>query len=129
MADGASVTVVDAFLAALLNGTAFTNYGGLYVQLHTGAPGSAGTANIAGESTRMAAGAFSTPSAGSSSNLAAVTWTSVSTSETYTNISLWSAATGGTFIGSGTITANAVVAGDTFTIPIGDIAVSMPTAA
>ena len=52
MADGASSTVVNAFLASLLNGTAFTNYGTLYCQLHVGAPGSAGTSNVAGESTR-----------------------------------------------------------------------------
>ena|SRR5579859_677019 len=128
MADGASATVVNAFLASLLNGTAFTNYGTLYVELHTGAPGSAGTSNTAGNSTRQAAGTFTSPSGGSSTNNAAVTWTNVSTAETYTHIALWSASSGGTFIASGSITANAVAIGDTFTIPIGDITVSMPTA-
>ena len=52
MAAGASATVVDAFLASILNDVAFTLYGPVYVQLHTGAPGANGTANVAGESTR-----------------------------------------------------------------------------
>ncbi len=129
MADGASSTVVNAFLASLLNGTAFTNYGTLYVELHVGAPGSAGTSNPAGNTTRQAAGTFTAPSAGSSTNNAAVTWTSVSTAETYSHVALWTLASGGTFIASGSITANAVAIGDTFTIPIGDITVSMPVAA
>ena len=128
MADGASSTVVNAFLASLLNGSAFTAYGTLYCQLHVGAPGAAGTSNIAGENTRQAAGTFTAPSGGSSTNNAAVTWTSVTTAETYNNVTLWSASSGGTFIASGTITASAVNIGDTFTIPIGDITVSMPVA-
>lgn len=128
MADGASSTLVNAFLASILNGTSFTNYGTLYAQLHVGAPGSAGTSNIAGESTRQAAGTFTSPSGGSSTNNAAITWTSVTTSETYSHVSLWSASTSGIFIASGSITASAVTVGDTFTIPIGDLAVSMPVA-
>jgi len=128
MADGASSTVVNAFLASLVNGTSFTNYGTLYVQLHVGAPGSAGTSNPAGNTTRQAAGTFTAPSGGSSTNNAAVTWAGVGTAETYSHISLWSLASGGVFIASGSITANAVSIGDTFTIPIGDITVSMPVA-
>lgn len=128
MADGASSTLVNALLASILNGTAFTTYTNPYVQLHTGAPGSAGTSNVAGESTReQAAGTFII-SGGSTTNPDAVNWTSVSTAETYTNVSLWSLATGGTFLASGTITANAVEVGDNFSIPIGDMTISMPTA-
>lgn len=132
MAVGASATVVDAFLASILNDVAFTAYGPVYVQLHTGAPGAAGTSNIAGESTRESCGsnsAFAAPSGGSTTNSNAINWTSVSTAETYTDVSIWSAATGGVFIASGTITANAVEVGDNFSIPIGDMTVSMPVAA
>jgi hypothetical protein len=132
MAAGASATVVDAFLAAILNDQSFTSYGPVYVQLHTGAPGAAGTSNIAGESTRVSAGsnsAFGAPSGGSTTNSNAINWTSVSTAETYTYVSLWSASTGGTFLASGSITANAVGVGDNFSIPIGDMTVSMPVAA
>jgi hypothetical protein len=128
MATGASSTVVNAFLASILNGTAFTTYTNPYVQLHTGDPGTAGTSNVAGESTReQAAGTFSI-SGGSTTNPDAVNWTSVSTAETYSYISLWSAGTGGTFLASGTITANAVEVGDNFSIPIGDMTISMATA-
>jgi hypothetical protein len=119
---------VDAFLDSLLNGTAPTTYTNPYVQLHTGEPGAAGTANVAGETTReQLAGTF-VPSGGSCTNPDAVNWTSVSTAETYTYVSLWSAGTGGTFIASGTITANAVEVGDNFSIPIGDMTIEMPVA-
>jgi len=128
MAAGISATVGDALLASILNSTAFTAYGPAYVQLHTGAPGAAGTANIAGETTRESAGTFAAPSGGSTTNNAAINWTSVSTSETYTYITLWSAASSGTFIASGTITASAVTSGDNFSIPIGDATVSIPVA-
>ena len=130
-APGISATVGDALLASILNDQAFTAYGPVYVQLHVGEPGAAGTSNVAGESTRESAGAnsaFSAPSGGATTNVNAITWPSVSTNETYTFVSLWSAASSGTFIGSGTITANAVETGDTFTIPIGDLAVSIPVA-
>jgi hypothetical protein len=55
------------------------------------------------------------------SNDADIVWTGVSGSEDYTYYSLWSASTAGTFHQSGTVTANAVTAGDTFTIPTGDL--------
>ena len=128
MAVGASTAVVNASLASILNGTAPTTYTNPYVQLHTGAPGSAGTANIAGETTREQATGTFIVSAGASTNPAAINWTSVTTAETYSYITLWSLATGGTFIASGTITANAVAIGDNFSIPIGDATISMPTA-
>ena len=131
MADGGSATIVNALLASVLNDASFTAYGPVYVQLHTGAPGAAGTSNVAGNSTRQSCGsnsAFGAPSGGSTTNLNAITWTSVSTAETYTHVSIWSAATLGVFIASGSITANAVSIGDTFTIPISDMTVSMPVA-
>ena len=130
MAVGVSATVGNAFLASILNDTAFTAYGPLYVQLHTGAPGPNGTANVAGESTRESSGSspFAAPSGGTTTSNNAVTWTDVSTDETYTDVSLWSLATSGVFVASGTITANAVETGDTFTIPAGDITVSIAIA-
>lgn len=128
MAVGASSTIVNALLASILNGTAFTTYTNPYVQLHTGDPGAAGTANVAGESTREQALGTFVVSGGSTTNPDAVNWTSVTTAETYSYVTLWSASTGGTFLASGTITANAVAVGDNFSIPIGDMTISMPTA-
>jgi hypothetical protein len=46
----------------------------------------------------------------------------VSNTETYTHVSLWSASSGGTFLGSDDLpVSKAVTAGDTFTIAIGDL--------
>ena len=128
MAVGASTTVVNALLAAITNGTTFTTYTNPYVQLHTGNPGANGTSNIAGESTRIQMTGTFVISAGSTTNPEAVNWVSVTTAETYTDVSIWSAVSSGTFLASGTITANAVAIGDNFSIPIGDLTISMPTA-
>jgi len=131
MSDGASNTVVNAFLASLLNDAAFTAYGPVYVQLHIGAPGAAGTSNIAGENVRQSAGsnpAFTKTSDGNYTNANDIVWTAVSTAETYTHATIWSASTSGTFIASGAITANAVAIGDTFKIPASDLTVTMPVA-
>jgi hypothetical protein len=127
MADNIAAGVANSFLAALLNSGSFSGYSP-YVQLHTGAPGAAGTTNIAGNNVRQAAGSFSTPAGGSTANSAAITWTSVSTSETYSHVSLWSASTGGTFIASGSISAAAILAGQNFQIPTGGMTVSLPVA-
>jgi len=128
MDDNIAAGVANSVLGLILNGTAFAGFAATYVQLHTGAPGSAGTTNIAGNSTRQAAGAFAAPSGGSTTNSGAVNWTSVSTSETYTHVSLWSASSGGTFIASGALTAGAILVGQNFTIPAGGLSVTLPVA-
>lgn len=128
MADNVSSGVANSILALLLNGTSFLGFSATYVQLHTGLPGAAGSSNIAGNNVRQPAGAFNTPSGGSTTNTSAVNWTTVSTSETYTHVSLWSASTSGTFIASGSITAGAILAGQNFQIPAGGINVSLPVA-
>lgn len=128
MADNISAGVANSVLALLLNGTAFSGFTATYVQLHTGAPGAAGTSNIAGNNTRQASGAFAAPSGGSTTNSAAVNWTAVSTSETYSHVSLWSASTAGTFICSGSISASAITAGQNFQIPASGMTVSLPVA-
>lgn len=99
-----------------------------YVKLHVGDPGAAGTANAAAETTRKLA-VFSAASGGATANTGALTWTGVAGNEDYTHISFWSAASGGTFGGSGLMTANAVLIGDTFTIPVGDLDITKPIAA
>ena len=55
-----------------------------------------------------------------------MTWTSVSTSETYSHISLWDASTAGNCVAKGDLTApKAVNSGDTFEIPSGSLTVSL----
>lgn len=120
MAEGMSSAAADLALAPVL--AAYT-----WIKLHTGAPGSAGTANAATETTRKQA-TWAAPSGGASSNTGALSWTSVAGTEDYTHFSAWSASTAGTFGLSGTITANAVTTGDSFTLPIGDLDLAFPLA-
>ena len=65
------------------------------------------------------------------SNDTAISWTAgeVDSTEDYTHWSGWTLVTGGVFIMSGPMTANAVVIGDTFTIPIGDLDLTAGTVA
>lgn len=128
MALGLKPTVANSVLDALLKNTAYTGPATLYAQLHTGDPGAAGTSNVAGNTTRKSV-SWGTASGGVNSNSADLVWTNVSTTETYTDVSLWDASTSGNFLGSGTITANSVTAGDTFTISAGNLTVTLPVAA
>jgi hypothetical protein len=97
---------------------------GTWIKLHIGDPGAAGTSAPAGNTTRQQA-TFGAASAGAAVTTAALEWTSVSTSEDYTHFSMWSASTAGTFLWSGTVTANAVTSGDTFRIPSGSLSLTM----
>jgi hypothetical protein len=87
-----------------------------YLKLHTGAPGEDCTANAAGETTRQEV-TFIASSGGSKVSNATVTWTNVSTTETYTHWSMWDASTSGNALWYGALSSNAAVtAGDTFEI-------------
>lgn len=121
MAEGLSVTAANEALTELAS--IYT-----WVKLHTGAPGSAGTANAATEDDRQQAD-WTTPASGAmTTETSALTWTNVAGSEDYTHHTVWTASTAGVFGWSGSVTANAVVAGDTFTIAVGDLDVSFTTA-
>ena len=94
----------------------------VWVQLHLGDPGSAGTSNPAAETDRVQATFGSAASGRAISNTAVIEWLAVSNSETYTWVSLWTASTSGTFLGRDDLSSSAAVtAGDTFRIPIGDL--------
>lgn len=129
MALGASATVAAAILNALCRNTAWTQPAAVHIKLHIGDPGAAGTANAAGETDRVQATFGSAATTGAIANTAALTWTAVSTSEDYSHFSAWDAGTGGNFLFSGTLTAAAISAGSDFTIPIGDLDVTLSTAA
>jgi hypothetical protein len=93
----------------------------VYLKLHVGATGDAGTTNAAANTTRVEV-TFGAASGGTISNDAAINWTSVSNSEDYTHGSLWDHLTAGNCLFTEiAITANAVTAGDNFSIPIGDL--------
>jgi len=116
-------------MSAAAANTALDTLGSTYpwIKLHVGDPGAAGTANPAVETTRKQA-TFSAASAGAKTTSADLQWTNVAGSEDYTHYSAWTASTAGTFGFSGTVTANAVTSGDSFTIPAGDFDLSLPVA-
>jgi hypothetical protein len=113
---------LNQMLDAYVGSTTYTANAAFYVQLHTGSPGVDGTSNIASETTRQAVTFGSAASSGAVSNTADVTWSSVSDTETYTDVSFWTASSGGTYLGQDTLSASAsMTAGDTFEILTGDL--------
>lgn len=100
------------------SGVTFTAPASVHVQLHTADPTDAGTTAVAGNTVRQAIafGAAANP-AGTLTSSATVTWTSVSTTETYTHFTLWDASTSGNCLWIGALSTSAsVTAGDTFQI-------------
>lgn len=114
----------NELLDAVFNADSFS-VANVYVKLHTGDPGEAGTSNAAGETTRKQA-TFDAAASGALANDNLIEWTNVSTTETYSHISLWDASTAGNCLWTGALTASkAVTAGDTFRIPIGDLDITL----
>lgn len=129
MTTGIASGQANAILDALCRSVAYSDPAAFCVKLHLGDPGSAGTSNAAVETTRQTA-TMAAASAGATTNSADIVWTNVSTTETYSHVSFWSATSGGTFLGSKALTvAKAVVAGDDFKILAGDLDVSLGTVA
>lgn len=116
-----AVGLATAHANALLNvyrGTTFTGIT-LYIQLHNGDPGSAGTANISSAVSGRNSASFSAASAGSLSLSATPTSWSVTATDTLTYISLWDASSSGNFVRSAVLTAGlAVLSGDVYTQPV-----------
>lgn len=112
MAAGWNPVFVNSVLDSVFSAAAFTPPAASYVQLHTGDPGPAGTANISSYSTRTAL--TWSPAAGGSKALSAsvtitASWTGTA-NEVLTHVSYWDSVTGGTFIVSDQLTAPVTVA-------------------
>lgn len=121
MADGLSATNAN---------TALTNWttSAVFIQLHTGDPGSAGTSNVSSTTTREAV-TWGTASAGSITASNTPAWPSWAgtNNEVVTDISFWSASTSGTFEFSITLSSSATMA-TTDTLSITPITITLPTA-
>ncbi len=104
--------------------------GTVWVKLHTGDPGAAGTAHAAAETTRQQA-TFASASGGVANTSTDLAWSSVSDTEVYSHVSMWDDATAGSFMASDLLAvARSVTAGDNFTILAGDASLSfVPLAA
>ena len=127
MAVGLAAGTANSLLDALCNATSYS-VANVWIKMHVGDPGAAGTSNAAGETTRKQA-SFGAAASGAITNDATLDWTNVSTSEDWTHYSAWTASTAGTFLWSGTVTANAVTAGDNASIAVGDLDLSFSVAA
>jgi len=135
MTVGLAPATANAWLNWLVNQTtAGTSPAAIWIQLHTADPGLAGTTAVAGNATRKNITASFPAASGNTgivSNDVAISWTAgeVDTAEDYTHWALFDASTTGTFLCSGLMTANAVLVGDEFTIPIGDLDLSLSVTA
>ncbi|WP_432130631.1 phage tail fiber protein [Streptomyces tendae] len=118
MTAGLAPSLVSGWLNTLRSaGTAYSAVAGTFAQLHTGDPGAAGTSNVSVGSTTRNSFTFAASSSGSALTLSATpaAWTNGGTSETLTHISVWTAASGGTFLFSAALTASkAWASADTF---------------
>jgi hypothetical protein len=126
MATGLSDYLANKFLDAVGNATNYSA-SNVYVKLHIGDPGSAGTANAATETTRKLV-SFSAATAGGLTSDADVSWSNIASSQDATFFTVWDNLTAGNFLFSGTVAGNAYTAGDTFTIPSGSLTVSLTLA-
>jgi len=126
MATGLSAYLANKFLDAVGNATAYSA-SNVYVKLHVGDPGAAGTANPATETTRKEV-TFSAASTGSIASDVDVIWTNIAGSQDATHFTAWDNLTTGNFLFSGTITGNAYTAGDTYTIASGSLTASLTVA-
>lgn len=116
MTVGISTTNVANAVLNWLRGTAPTTIAGLYVQLHIGDPGAAGTANPSVVTTRIAVTMNAASGGAISMASVASSWT-MTASETISHISIWSASTSGLFLFSIQLAASrSVLSGDTITL-------------
>lgn len=120
MASASAATSLDSILGTSSN---------VYVKLHLGDPGAAGTTSPAVNTTRAAV-QFAAASGGAKTSNSDASWTSVSTTETYSHFSIWSTVgpAGGTFLYSGTVTGGAVTAGNDFKIASGQLSCNITPA-
>jgi hypothetical protein len=116
-----AVNTANAWLNTLRGTSAatFTGVTTMFVQLHTGDPGSAGTANVSSVTTRPALD-FAAASAGSQSATSTLpSWTNWAgtNGEVVTHISTWGASSSGTFYYSAALSASKTVnTGDTLNL-------------
>lgn len=98
----------------------------VYVKLHTGDPGEAGTANASAETDRQEA-TFGAASGGVATNDNTLTWAAWNAgAENITHVSFWDNSTAGNCLGSGANTGNQAVAdGNDFVLGAGDITITL----
>jgi hypothetical protein len=113
MTVGKAEATANSYLNVYRN-TAYTAIATVFVKLHTGDPGVAGATAPSAVTTRLQI-TFAAPSGGSMA-LSALAGFSMTTTETISHVSLWTASTGGTFLESAALTSPVpVINGSTLT--------------
>lgn len=116
MAVGLSTTNLANNWLNMLRGTAFTAPSALYVKLHVGDPGNAGTASPSAVTTRSALTLAAASGGAVGLTGTAPSW-SMTTTENISHISVWDNATAGNFLWSAQLAVTKTVAdGDTLTL-------------
>ena len=115
MADGLAATTLANKWLNMFGGSAFTAPTGTFVQLHTGAPGAAGTTAVSSTTTRPSV-TWGAASAGSVSESNTPTWSSWAgtNGEVVTDIAVFDASTAGNFLFSAQLSSSVTMnTGDT----------------
>ncbi|MFC8531952.1 hypothetical protein [Nocardia sp. NPDC057227] len=108
--------LANKILDHLRGGTAWSQPSGIYIKLHVGDPGSAGTANPSAVTTRAQA-TFSAAASGAIALTGTNPSFSMTTTETVTHVSAWDSSSSGNFQWSAALSASkSVVSGDTLTL-------------
>lgn len=129
MALGLAPGIANSILDALCRNVAWTQPAAFWIQLHTADPGSAGTTAVATETTRKNP-TMSAASGGAITNSSSVSWASYPAAETVSHVSYWDASSAGTFLGSSVLTnSRSPAIGDTLTLNVGDLDLTLPVAA
>jgi hypothetical protein len=119
-------TFSPAFKNTLLNGAIPST---VYVQLHTGDPGTSGTSNVSSETTRKAITVDTASGGVRAGTGSVVSWAPIALSgtEDLTHYGIFSLSSGGAFISGGTLTTprNGVVNGSTVNITPSDFTFSI----
>ena len=127
----AAAQFTPGFLATMLDDTLSAR--SHYISLHTGDPGTTGTSELTGcgySRVEVGTAGWTTSSdtdSGDAENAAAITFpaaTSACTQPTY--IGIFTAATGGDFLGRDAITVTAPALGERVRVPAGDFDISVP---
>ena len=101
---------------------------GTWIQMHLGDPGADGTGSPALETTRIQA-SFAPASGGEARTNAILQWPIPVASENWSHFTMWTGASAGDFLWSGTVTANPTQAGQPFTVLAGDLRLFLTGAA
>lgn len=116
MAVGLSTTNLANKWLDMLRGATFTAPSALYVKLHVGDPGAAGTANPSAVTARSIL-LLAQASSGTVALAGAQPAWAMTTTETISHLSVWDASSGGNFLWSAQLSlAKSVANGDTLTL-------------